>query len=362
MVFLNFPLYLFNDFYIYYVAATLWLQGKVPYGITGEFRAIKDTLHLGFNWATGYSYPPLLLALIAPLTYFGTSVSGFLWFVVNILIYIGIACFYLRKHGKYRTGLLLFFITFLPALGTLVVGQVNVLLLVCLVLFFVSKKETVRVLAIGFAAAIKIQLLFLIIPLLFQRKYKSAVLILVVFALLHLPFLLLSWTYYTSILPVLQFAPATYFHLQSYHSFLSRFFTGMANNPVFTALDIGIPAVIFFIVLLRRRWRSDFLIWLLYSTLFAGLNSFANFVLCLPVFVYILVRTRYFSKIQQVLIFISILFTNGLFMISVVAERLLVPTGLGSRIAYALISSTGFLGILLLFIALLLNLAKNADK
>lgn len=358
---LQFQPYFLNDYYIYLVSSYVFRVGGPIYGITDSFIHVKDITNLSFHWGTGFSYPPPLLILLTPFTFLPPIISGYMWF--------GLLCFlyavYIRRifRKRHSNSLLLFFLTFLPALGSLYVGQINIVLLWLLTFFLERKNEYVRGLLLGFMSVIKPHLLLLIIPELMTKKFRSVgTTVMTGFGLLSLtPGY--SYTYVTDILLSLQTNADVYFHLQSFHALVLRLFSTAPGNVLKDIVDISVPLLLFLFLIWRKNGTQIYYVWLAYLSLFAGLNSFINLTILLPAYLYVIeykYRTDRFNAFLKISIFAI---TNGLFIISILVERLFTPHTAFGTLVYAFFSSLGCISTILLFVLLLrINRADHNSR
>ena len=348
---IQFQPYFLNDYYIYLVSTHIFLSGGPIYGITEAFIRIKELLNLSFHWGTGYSYPPPLLFLFLPLSFLPSHLSGLVWFGLNCMLYV----YYIRRinHFRHSSTLLPFFLTFLPVLGSLYVGQINIAMLWLLTIFLGQKNEYIRGILLGVLSVIKPHLLLLIIPEAMTHKYRSV--LIAVVTCIGLLFLTPSYSlsYITDILPLLQSDHSSYFHLQSFHTLIHRMFSFAPHSIFISVIDISIPLILFIYLVFRKNSKQIYFLWLTYVSLFAGLNSFINFTLLLPAYIYLLDNRKHFSGVSLILYKSIFAVTNGLFVISILAERLVTPHTVVGTISYAFITSLGCISSILLFVLLL---------
>ena len=168
------------DFYVYYMAAEATARGQSPYTITqAEWDALAADLGIS-NYTGPYRYPPYtaaILTLFRPLGPRGTMV---VWAVANAVAMIGGAWLVGQAVGGNRwlaislTALGLF----VPPLATLLAGQVNGLLFLCLALsLWAAAKKRDGWLGVGLAlgAALKVIPLALVLYLFWRRQWRAAV-------------------------------------------------------------------------------------------------------------------------------------------------------------------------------------------
>jgi hypothetical protein len=296
---------LFNDFYIYLIASRLFWTGFFPYGITNDFINLKTFFGLNFHWATGYSYPPLLLALLWPFQFFSPQTSAVIWLFLSLSLYL---IFVAKSSHK------LFSLTFLPALMTLATGQINIFILWLIIFYLRSPSPVISGISLGIASAFKVYPLLLLPLNLIKKEYLKVFSAVATFILLQLPFFKLSVFYFLYFLPGLNSKFETYPHLQSLNSVITRI---VGSLPAATYLNLSVTIIILsllFIYSLKNSAKTHLpYLWLLVITLLPGHNSFLNFLPCILVFHYLLDNQKSLSRFQKFCLFISVSVTNLFF-------------------------------------------------
>lgn len=169
---------------IYSAMKVTFDQHRSPYG---ENAFAEQALALG-RWVPPYIYPPPSLLLFFPLHLFHYDSAKALMLVVNHLCLLFATAFVFRKlfredFAEARTQLtaalvLIYILLFDPAVVTLHLGQVNLLLLVCICLTWNALKRNGSSLAVAIPLSLAIVIKtypVLLLPLLvFRRRYKAA--------------------------------------------------------------------------------------------------------------------------------------------------------------------------------------------
>ena len=167
-------------------------QGRSPYG-EGAFE--QQALALG-RWVPPFIYPPPSLLVVYPLHFFSYDGAKAMMLVVNHLCLIFASVFMLRSlfreefaripHQLGGALAIVYILLFDPAVVTLQLGQVNLLLLVCLCLMWHALKRNGSALAIAIplslAIVIKTYPGLLVLLLITCRRYKAAGLTLALYA------------------------------------------------------------------------------------------------------------------------------------------------------------------------------------
>lgn len=264
-----------NDFYIYWVGAKLFWQGQNPYGITPEFKQLKNDYQLGFHWATGYSYPPFLAIVFYPLTLLPPKMAAWIFFGINVWLY-GMFVYRVIKKARQPKLTLLYLLTFVPALGSLMAGQINFIWL-WLVIFFIEWRGWSPVFS-GIMAMIKVYpaAIGLYDIVWFPSKKKIGVtiitLVTMVIILINSPYLK---QYFTEVLPKLQGDTDTYVTQQSINAVIYRFFPG--NKMLVNVSVVGI-ILMTLAAMYRQKRMVQIMIMVLGTTLIAGRTTFWNFL------------------------------------------------------------------------------------
>ena len=225
-----------HDFAVYFKAAQRLLSGGDIYADTAAFRAQVEgglsTKSEDTPWP--YAYPPLLAAAISPLTLMPYAWASLAWTAFCIAAIAAAVYLALRSQAWLTLGGLLVALLLLyeydPAVVGLRLGQVDIAIFLCLALALVWLKEGHDALAgmvLGLAIGIKLFAAFLVIFLLWKRRWRAALWAAVTGALLLVvPFLALGLD---SVKPYVDFGSlytsgsfAGYSYHQSFNAFLTR--------------------------------------------------------------------------------------------------------------------------------------------
>lgn len=158
------------DFYDYYYAAEAVRSGVDPYDAAwAHARGVADGVPVieGSN----YIYPAWFAAVLTPLTALPPRVAASLWYVLSavvLLVLLG------RLAPAPRQRWLALGLLFPPALFSLFVGQVNIVLLALLVWSWEGRdrRPATAGALLGLAAAIKLTPALLLLVPLFRRRYR----------------------------------------------------------------------------------------------------------------------------------------------------------------------------------------------
>ena len=168
------------DFYVYYMAAESMARGQSPYTITDEeWDALASDLGIT-NYTRPYRYPPYTAALLTLFRPLGPRATMVVWVVANGAAMIGGAWLMGQAlgGGRWLTVSLIALGFFVPPLATLLAGQVNGLLFLCLAfaLWGTATKRT-EWLGVGLAlgTALKVIPVALIAYLFWRRQWRAAV-------------------------------------------------------------------------------------------------------------------------------------------------------------------------------------------
>lgn len=157
---------------------------RSPYG-QDAFQ--EQALALG-RWVPPYIYPPPSLLVMYPLHFFSYDTAKALMLVVNHLCLLGAVAFVVRRLFREEFArapsqltaalVVIYVLLFDPTVVTLELGQVNLLLLVCLAFVWNALKRNGSALAIAIpltlAIIIKTYPALLVGLLLLRRRYKAA--------------------------------------------------------------------------------------------------------------------------------------------------------------------------------------------
>lgn len=292
--------YLLNDFKIYLIGSKLVFFNYSPYGISPAFQELKNTLNMTFHWGTGYSYPPLLAYLLIPFSLLPKYLSYLFWIILCLC-----SIFYLYQKVAKSTPQKIYLLTYAPLVISLLLGQINLILLPFFYYYFSKSSHS----AIIFPSLIKNYPGGLLLFDFFKHpsfdKIKFAVLL---FILYFLPNPSLSLNYLTHILPTLQSEFTNYPHLQSFPVLLFRL--GISGPTSYFILAI------FFIIGLYLYFKSpkniDKLFLFIFLSLFAGQNSFQNYLPAVFVGLYYLQYLRLLGSTTRIVFLLTTFYTNFL--------------------------------------------------
>lgn len=164
------------DFLSYYVGASAIQQGRTLY--TQETHE-SVSASIGIRQVGRYLYPPTFAILIRPFLLMSPYAASLLWFFVNVgLLLIGVGLLLsqskLRDH-RAKAALLLLPVVFTPALMTLYLGQVNILIFLLIVLVwrtFVHGRRYTPGVLLALSAWIKLWPLVLVGYFIWKREWK----------------------------------------------------------------------------------------------------------------------------------------------------------------------------------------------
>lgn len=173
------PKFAFVDFGDYYYASLLVRQAKDPYdGKEADQLAKED----GFEYIKGsdYIYPLVLAVVITPITVFQPRMAAALWFLVSafllLISILSLVRYAYPQASKRKAGMLILAGTFFaPAFYTLYVGQVNAILLACIVFALgamLQRKDRFSGVLVGLAAVIKLSPAALLLPVALRRRKR----------------------------------------------------------------------------------------------------------------------------------------------------------------------------------------------
>ena len=127
------------------------------------------------NMDPGWFYPPLLMLLISPMTQVNDPV---MWWTVFNLFGVGCIAWFIGRQidSSWRTVVaLLLCLSSLPILHAVKWGQISIWLTVAILVFLTSQSRTTKSLFLGFAVAIKIYPLVLLLIELFSKRLSVVV-------------------------------------------------------------------------------------------------------------------------------------------------------------------------------------------
>ena len=280
----------YPDFSSYYYAPIKAFNGENPY-LGGK------------DFFTPFVYPPPVLLFFSPFTLLPFFIAQKVFLIFSILCLLLSVGLLFRLFKLAPLSILgLFFITlvlnYFPEKFTLGMGQINnvVLLMVTLFLYFyVKKKEILAGTFLAFAIALKLFPVLLIIYLIFDRRWKtllSVVLTALAIALSVFIFVdswIISYFFMTVLPSLLESWKADYYN-QSLSAFLIR---ELGNLELASIVRLAISAVLiifslFFVWIYKKNDKSGLLSMSLLITVSLIVNTFSwqhHFVwLLIPLF------------------------------------------------------------------------------
>ncbi len=336
----------FPDFRSYYYNPIISIQDINPY------LANK-------NLFTPSVYPPFIFIFFLPLSILSFAVAQKLWIILSIFaLLISLKLLFKVYEIKFSSslGLILSSLVFLsfPAKYTLGMGQINMLILLCLCIFiyYFNKSEIKAIPFLGLSLLLKFFPLIMPLYLILKRKWK-ALFILVVVTILGLLFSFIfvrqeiNIYFYQKILPTLVNAWQGYYYNQS----LSGVIVRAGVDPTYRGFIRGLVSIIIliftFLPIVLSKLKDKFTINLEISTIITAsllLNSFSwqhHFVWSLVPFITTYFFIKKYAKGEQGIFLYIVLFIS----------YLLISTNLKSPLNYPqLIQSHVFFGGLILLI------------
>lgn len=289
------------DFQVYYGAVNNFLEGINPY----QHLYIKTT---------PFNYPPSALLFLLPLSLFSIKLSQFIWFIFSLLCLMTIAqiifsLFIPEEKWWIKLILLSLLLQNFPTKFTLVMGQVNLLVLLLIVLsfyYYVNKDDKLSGLFLGLSAAIKLNPLLLVAFFVIKKRYKIVFRTFLTFLLANLIILMIdpisTLFYYQNVLPgLLGLVSQGHYYDQSFLALIGRLGLNYRLGRVLNFLILGWGAVLTLKSLVKKKGVfyqfKHFSILLLLVTMF---NTFAwqhHLVFLLPAFLaasFIFLKTKNF--------------------------------------------------------------------
>lgn len=288
---------LFNDFYDYWAAGRVLLQGGNPY----DAQALNQILGAAGVHSTvgefGYAYPLFFLLLVVPLALLPAQAAGDMFAVLSLTAFagaVGLLLTPLRQLGRLELAALAVAAGgFVPVRGSLYFGQANLIVLLLLALAYRGRAVT---LLLALAAAVKLYPGAGLLAHLRRGRAGAVPLFLgalLTAALILLPNLLSGRRGSAHLLDMLGADP--YWSNASLNGFVSRvalpspwsqpLLPGLAVTPVVVVLALLLLAVSLAVVLGRDgSWCGSLALFLAAATVATPKNSLWNFVpLLLPV-------------------------------------------------------------------------------
>jgi alpha-1,2-mannosyltransferase len=277
------------DFGVYYEAVKTTFSGFNPY------------LYL-YQKTIPFNYPPSFISLFTPLTSISPHLSQILFTIISILALILsvniLFCFFPAKYHKYKYLILALTFQNFPTKFTLVMGQINLIVLLLLILAFYKEKKGNWLqsgLFWGLAISLKLTPVFLIVYFLVKKEFKLILTGLLTFLILTLFSITLfphTQSYYSRVLPSLlsmqNLSPVLYD--QSLQAFLTRLNLGKFSK---TIADLAVLTLLAMIIwkYIKKKGNNRFQDLNFYSALLILMtigSSFAwqhHFVTLFPAFI-----------------------------------------------------------------------------
>lgn len=289
------------DFQVYFGAVNNFLAGINPY----------QQLYVG---TIPFNYPPSVLLFLLPLSLFSIKLSQFIWFIFSIFCLIAVAqivfSLFVPKEKRWiKLILLSLLLQNFPTKFTLVMGQINFLVLLLIVLsfyFYVRKKDGLSGLFLGLSAAIKLNPLLLIVFFVVKKRYKIVFLTFLTFFLANLTLLMIDPSstlfYYQNVLPGLlgSVGQGPYYD-QSFLALIARLNLNHNLGRVLNFLIFGGGVALTLTSLVKKRSSfhqfKHFSLLLLLVTIFGTFAWQHHLVFLFPAFLaasFILLKTKNF--------------------------------------------------------------------
>lgn len=276
------------DFQVYYEASQDFLHGINPY---------QNLYHLKIP----FNYPPSAFLFFLPLVFLPLKVSQIAWLTLSFFCLAAFVWLLFRLYlPKEKLWLKVLIISFLlqnfPTKFTLVMGQVNFLVLFLIVasfFFYLKQRDNLSGFFLGLAVAIKISPILLIIFFLTRKKLKIVISALFTFGVANFIFVFSSLgavNYYfrTRMPSLLQTATQGVYYDQSFLSFFFRLGSkGMIGSIFNLAFFVGGVILLFFKFKKTKDSLSDLRFFSLLLLLITITNSFTwqhHFVFLFPAF------------------------------------------------------------------------------
>ena len=168
-----------NDYASFHAAATAIREGLDPYNLDDLQQAARIARLPGVH---PYFYPPLLAELLLPATWLEAFEARLVWMVLTIASFIGAIALLQRwlghRHRLATTSFLVAVCALWPLRSTQMMAQVNAMVLLLMVLWWVHRERSHWAGGFpGLAAAIKMSPLLLVLVPLSQRRFREALVV-----------------------------------------------------------------------------------------------------------------------------------------------------------------------------------------
>jgi hypothetical protein len=171
------------DFYDFFIATSNWLHGVDPY--------------LRIRFVT----PPQSLLAALPLQFFGSVIGRIVFLVINIAIVAASLDSICRQFRMtQRESNLLFGIAsiYFPVIFLVERGNLDGIMLGLILVSLFARNRWIKALALSLSIGIKVYSILLLAPLMLARLWKRVVAVVLLLALLMLPFHSLIWSFINS--------------------------------------------------------------------------------------------------------------------------------------------------------------------
>ncbi len=251
---------IYQDFNYYYFASQAAFQGINPYLSGGSY--------------TGYIYPPICLFFLFPFQLLPLVIASKVWIGLSFIgvIFSLIIILRIYKYSLFSSfSLVLFTLAFLffPLKFTLGMGQINVFILLCLAfaLYFFSRgKEALVGIFFGLSLTIKYFPIFIILYLIFRKKWKILqYLFLTVVFLFIMGYLFIDTSinnyFFLNTFPSLFQSSGGYYYNQALSGFVSRTFAGSSMEFIIRILlSVLILFTTFFVMYKRKKINKEIIL------------------------------------------------------------------------------------------------------
>ncbi len=358
---------MFNDFYSYFIAGILFLKGEQIYTVSKQFIQTATYFHLTFLWGTGYSYPPLLAQVFSLGSFIPPHVAAIGFFLIQVILYF-LLLIHIRKTNNifHNPFIFLFCVFFGPVYGSLLAGQVNIIILWCLYVYVYSRNTFMQMLLLSTAGWIKVYPFLFLIREVLQKKWKRIAIFTVCFiSLFFLQAVPQKGEYITfyiqHVLPSLQNEFDPYITNQSINGFVSRLVTPHQSQYGSLLLSSILLLVTLAITFTSRKNKKLYeqisLLWIMSALLIGGKNSFWNMAPSLFTYLYLFKHMSSRNKIFQ-LMFVFSCIVSIVFPLYIGLYGLLkVPL-----VLHFLMSSLGFFSMLILYILLIFEIIDRKRR
>jgi hypothetical protein len=353
---------IFNDFYSYYIASNLIQTSHRIYGVTDAFSSFVEQHNFHFLWGGGYSYPPLMAILLIPLSRLSFPSAVLIWTFCNLVLYGLFIKQILKKAQKsHKKIVLIFLIFFGPVYGSIINGQVNVIILWLLYLYLYSKDEFVGALSLCIAGWIKVYPFLFLLKDVIQKK-RSLILPFVPLFILFFLFQIFPISdhylqeFFLQTLPQMQTTYDPYITNQSLTGFISRLTDRNYCGLIILVAELLTLGFLTIITVHKNKKNKEVvdLLWLLTLLLISGKNSYWNMAPVFFIFQYFIVQDTLSIDLKSKTILtisaaVTMIFPVLIFFLS--QNPIFVTTSFGK-----ILSSLGFISLVSLYYPLLKTL------